>query len=216
MLDNLLSPAQVAAGTLLSDTIGGSEKRCIIENYRRPDDLQKFRVGVVSATFVDGDGTENKNAVDADNDRDHRIIRLVELMHRLHSEDDAQKSLRNLSAFLRKECPNELLPVLRRISSWDKSPYAAFLYAKAAFETQQPKLAYKVISPFLENPDAAETAVLLGARICARLGNRTSAGELLARIPASSRLSKGVDQVRKLLERPEHSKKTETVEECVR
>jgi uncharacterized protein (DUF2225 family) len=164
-------------------------------------------VGVVSESFEADEGIEEKGAENADHGPDHRIIRLAELIHKLHVEGDAQKALRNLFTFLQKECPNETLRVLRRVASWDQSSYSSFLYAKAAFENRQTKLAFKTLSPFLEKPDASDIVLLLGARISNRLGDKAAAEGFLARIPASSKLAKGVEQVRKSLERPESPKK---------
>ena len=163
----------------------------------------------MSETFAADDEMDDAGAEDGADARDHRIIRLVELLHKLHSEPDAQKSLRNLYSFLKKECPNELVPVLRRICSWDKSPYSSFLYAKVTFENRQPKLAYKIISPVLEQPGASDAALLLGARICNRLGDKTAAEGFLARIPASSKLAKGAEAMKKSLEKPEYSIKSQ-------
>ena|SRR5436309_6517881 len=89
---------------------------------------------------------------------------------------------------------------MHRLSRWDHTGTATFFYAKAAFEDSQPKLAHKVISPLAERSEAPDHVLLLAARACLRLNDRAAAQKFLGRIPASSKLSQGVSQVREKLE----------------
>lgn len=137
---------------------------------------------------------------------DRRIVRLAELVHRVHTEPDRTPALRNLYHFLSKEFPEETLPVMQRLANWDETGHARFFYAKAALEKQQPKLANAAILPLLDRTDLSENVLLLGARVFARMGNTDGARRLLNRIPAASKFNAGIAQVNALLSQVEHER----------
>jgi thioredoxin-like negative regulator of GroEL len=124
------------------------------------------------------------------------IIRLAELIHHLHTDEDREKALHNLENLIEKEFSGEILPLMDRIARWDNTGFGTFLYAKAALQKNQPKLARKILEPVLKGKDADERAILLGARISARLKEADEANELLKRIKPGSSLSKGVEEVK--------------------
>jgi len=158
----------------------------------------------VSATFVADDRVGDKGAGSPVNDRNHQIIWLAELLHEPRREIDAHNSARSLFTFPQGECANEILPVLRSGSSWDQTPCSSFLHAKAALDNQQPTPAFTTPSPSLDKPDTADSAHLLGARICGRPGNTAVADGFLAPIPRSARLAKASGQVKKSSENSEN------------
>ncbi|HEY3636651.1 MAG TPA: hypothetical protein VGK90_00770 [Rhizomicrobium sp.] len=85
---------------------------------------------------------------------------------------------------------------MARLSDWDKSGAAAFLYARAAFQKDHIKLAHKVIQPLLDDDAASDVTLMLGARICVRLNDGEGAEKLLRRVSAEGSASKGVEEVR--------------------
>jgi len=135
---------------------------------------------------------------------DRRVVRLAELIHRVHVDPDPTPALRNLFHFLLKELPDETLPVLQRFATWDDTGQARFFYAKAAMEKGQPKLAKRAIAPLLETQGASDNVLLLGARVLARLGDAQGARAVLERIAPASKLSSGIAQVNALLGQVEH------------
>jgi hypothetical protein len=137
---------------------------------------------------------------------DRRVVRLTELVHRVHVEEDRQKALRNLFHFLSKEFPEETLPVLQRFLPWDETGEARFFFAKAALEKNQPKLAHKAFLPLLDRRQLSENTLLLGARIFARTGHPEEARDLLGRLSPTSKLTTGIAQVNALLGQVEHER----------
>lgn len=137
---------------------------------------------------------------------DRRYVRLAELVHRAHLDEDRQKGVRNLFQFLTKEFPEEVLPILQRLLPWDETGNVRFFYAKAALKRNQPKLAHKAVLPLLERNELPEHMLLLGARIFARTGNAEEARVLLGRLSPASKLTTGIAQVNALLGQVEHER----------
>jgi hypothetical protein len=137
---------------------------------------------------------------------DRRYVRLAELVHRAHLDEDRQKSVRNLFQFLTKEFPGETLPILQRLLPWDETGNVRFFYAKAALERNQPKLAHKAVLPLLDRHELSENMLLLAARVFARAGNPEEARALLGRLSPASKLTTGIAQVNALLGQVEHER----------
>jgi hypothetical protein len=169
------------------------------EHYASEDELGR------SAQYA----SEDELGRSAATKHDQKIVRLADLFIKLAENDDRKRALRNIFKFVQNEFPNESLPIMHRLSRWDQSGTAAFLYARAAFEIGQPKLAHKLILPQAERSEAPDQVLLLAARTCLRLNDRAAAHKFLARISDSSKLSQGVSEVREKLEASDDSNASE-------
>ena len=123
------------------------------------------------------------------------VVRLLELMHRFEVSERKDIALRNLVTHITRHFPDELLPIMDRLSRWDESGKARVFYAKSAFRKGHLKLVKKVVEPLLSESNPDDSILLLGARTYARLDDPEGARRLLDRIPAGSKLHKGIGEV---------------------